>query len=98
MYLVVSKHAVSAVVLKNQKGVQRPIHYISKTLVDAKTQYLPLASSMDNCIPRLITIEVLSEPSIDQRVGILVVPTLGPSWMDPIIEFLSKVAKRSQRS
>ena len=34
MYLSVSEHAVSAMLLKDQ-GVQQPIYYISKTLVDA---------------------------------------------------------------
>ena len=41
MYLLVSKHAVSAVLLRDQ-GVQQPIYYISKTLVDVETRYLPL--------------------------------------------------------
>ena len=41
MYLSVSKHAISAVLLRDQ-GVQQPIYYISKTLVNAETRYLPL--------------------------------------------------------
>ena len=41
MYLSVSEHAMSAVLLKD-KGVQQPMYYISKTLVDAETRYLPL--------------------------------------------------------
>ena len=41
MYLSVSDHAVSAVLLRD-RGVQQPMYYISKTLVDAKTRYLPL--------------------------------------------------------
>ena len=41
MYLSVSEHAVSAVLLRDQV-VQQPIYYISKTLVDAETRYLPL--------------------------------------------------------
>ncbi|XP_023922202.1 uncharacterized protein LOC112033647 [Quercus suber] len=41
MYLAVSEHAVSAVLLRD-RGIQRPVYYISKTLVDAETRYLPL--------------------------------------------------------
>ena len=41
MYLSVSNHAVSAVLLRDQ-GVQQPVYYISKTLVDAEMRYLPL--------------------------------------------------------
>ncbi|XP_023914564.1 uncharacterized protein LOC112026112 [Quercus suber] len=41
MYLAVSDHAVSAVLLKD-RGIQQPVYYISKTLVDAEKRYLPL--------------------------------------------------------
>ena len=41
MYLSMSEHAVSAVLLRDQ-GVQQLIYYVSKTLVDAETRYLPL--------------------------------------------------------
>ena len=41
MHLSVSEHAVNAVLLRDQ-GVQQPIYYVSKTLVDIKTRYLPL--------------------------------------------------------
>ena len=42
MYLAVSEHAVSVVLLKNQEGAQRSIYYISKTLVNTEIGYLPL--------------------------------------------------------
>ena len=41
MYLSVSEHAMSAVLLSDW-GVQQLVYYISKTLVDAETRYLPL--------------------------------------------------------
>ena len=41
MYLSVFDHAVSVVLLRDQ-GVHHPVYYISKTLVDAETRYLPL--------------------------------------------------------
>ncbi|XP_075636724.1 uncharacterized protein LOC142608959 [Castanea sativa] len=41
MYLSVSEHAASAVLLRDN-GAQLPVYYISKMLVDAETKYLPL--------------------------------------------------------
>ncbi|XP_075655097.1 uncharacterized protein LOC142625301 [Castanea sativa] len=41
MYLSVSEHAASAVLLRDN-GAQLPVYYISKTLVDIETKYLPL--------------------------------------------------------
>ena len=41
MYLSVSEHAVNVILLRDQ-GVQQPINYINKTLVDDETRYLPL--------------------------------------------------------
>ena len=42
MYLAMTDHAMSAVLLKLDQGVQKPIFYVSKTLVEAETCYLPL--------------------------------------------------------
>ena len=41
MYLLVSEHAISVVLLRDQ-GVQTLVYYVSKTLVNAKMIYLPL--------------------------------------------------------
>ena len=41
MYLSVFDHTISVVLLRDQ-GVQQLVYYISKTLVDAETRYLPL--------------------------------------------------------
>lgn len=42
MYLVVSDHTFSLELIRQQEGIQRPVYYLSKTLMDAETQYLPL--------------------------------------------------------
>ena len=42
MYLAMTDHTVSAVLLKLDQGVQKPIFYVNKTLVEAETCYLPL--------------------------------------------------------
>ena len=41
MYLSISEHAINVVLMRDQ-GVQQLVHYISKTLVDVETRYLPL--------------------------------------------------------
>ncbi|XP_023929376.1 uncharacterized protein LOC112040718 [Quercus suber] len=41
MYLAVSEHAASAMLLRD-KRIQQLVYYISKTLVDAETRYLPI--------------------------------------------------------
>ena len=45
MYLSVSEHVVSVVLLRDQ-GVQQLVYYISKTLIDAEIRYLPLEKLM----------------------------------------------------
>ena len=42
MYLAVSDHTVSSVLLRHQEGIQRLVYYLSKTLVDVETWYLLL--------------------------------------------------------
>ena len=56
-----------------------------------------LASSIAEEIPRLIRVELVLEPSIKvagdagaARVEVTAITTLGPCWMNPIIDFLAK--------
>lgn len=56
-----------------------------------------LVSSIAEEIPRLIKVELVLEPSIKAagdvrtaRVGVTAIATLGPCWMDPIINFLAE--------
>lgn len=42
MYLAVFDHVVSSVLIRQHEGIQRPMYYLSKTLVDAENRYLPL--------------------------------------------------------
>lgn len=42
MYLAVSDHVVSVVLLRHRDGMQRLVYYLNKTLVDTETRYLPL--------------------------------------------------------
>lgn len=39
-------HAVSAILLRLDQGVQKPIFYVSKTLIEAKMHYLPLEKAV----------------------------------------------------
>ena len=49
-----------------------------------------LVSSSTEGIPRLIKVELVAEPSISAGVGVSLVATVKPCWMDPIIKFLAK--------
>ena len=42
LYLFVSEGAVSGALLRESEGVQRPIYFVSKTLLDAETRYLSM--------------------------------------------------------
>ncbi|XP_074326746.1 uncharacterized protein LOC141664689 [Apium graveolens] len=42
VYMFVTDHSVSGVLVKEHKGVQSPIYYVSKSLMDAETRYTSL--------------------------------------------------------
>ena len=41
-YLTVTDYAVSLVLVRNEDGVQMPVYYVSKSLQEAESRYLPL--------------------------------------------------------
>ena len=45
IYLAASDKAVSAAIVQNDSGEQRPVYYTSKTMNGAETRYLPLEKS-----------------------------------------------------
>ena len=45
-YLVVTKHAVSFVLVKNEDGIQRLVYHVSKSLQEVEMHYLPLEKAM----------------------------------------------------
>lgn len=48
-----------------------------------------LASSMDDCVLRLISVEVPKQSSIEQQFKVSVVSTPSPSWMDSIVAYIT---------
>lgn len=42
VYLSVTDHAISGVLVKEDKEIQSPVYYVRKSLVDAETRYLSL--------------------------------------------------------
>ncbi|KFK26613.1 hypothetical protein AALP_AA8G271600 [Arabis alpina] len=47
LYIAISETAVSAVLVREERGEQKPIFYVSKTLTDAETRY----PQLDNTFP-----------------------------------------------
>ncbi|XP_030959341.1 uncharacterized protein LOC115981328 [Quercus lobata] len=45
-YIAVASHAVSLVLIREDNGTQRPMYYVSKSLQEAKTGYLPLEKAI----------------------------------------------------
>ena len=57
IYLAVTDHAVSTVLLRLDQGFQKPIFYVSKTLMEEETWYLPLekvALAIIHAVQRLL--------------------------------------------
>ena len=46
VYLAIIDYAVSLVLVRNEDGIQRPVYYVSKSLQEAETCYLPLEKAV----------------------------------------------------
>ena len=46
MYLAATNHSVNAILIRLDLGIQNPIFYVSKNLVDVETHYLPLEKAV----------------------------------------------------
>ena len=42
IYLGVSQHALSTTLVRGEDGMQYPVYYVSKSLVDAETRCMPM--------------------------------------------------------
>ena len=79
------------------------VKYLQKNFESFDLQHIPrsgnthadslatLATSLDQSLPRMILVEDLGKPT-GERGKMIYVPhvRVGPTWMDPIIQFLSK--------
>ena len=45
-YLAVTNHTVSLILVRNEDEIQRPVYYVSKSLQEAETRYLPLEKAV----------------------------------------------------
>ena len=45
-YIVVALHAMSLVLIRVDSGIQRPVHYVNKSLHEAEVRYLPLEKAI----------------------------------------------------
>ena len=45
-YIVVASHAISLVLVRVDSGTQKPVYYVSKSLQEAVTHYLPLEKAI----------------------------------------------------
>ena len=46
VYLAVTDYAISLVLVRNESRVQRPVYYVSKSLYEVETRYLPLEKAV----------------------------------------------------
>ena len=45
-YIAVAPHAVSLVLIRDDKGIQKPVYYVNKSLHEAEVRYLPLEKAI----------------------------------------------------
>ena len=46
VYLAVTNYAISLVLVKSEDGIQRPVDYVSKSLQEVESRYLPFKKAV----------------------------------------------------
>ena len=82
-YLWVAKQVISQFITAKVVQVARGQNKHANSLAT-------LASSMTEDVPRIIKVELITQPSIDTATSVAVVSTSRPCWMGPIISFLAE--------
>ena len=88
---------------ERMRGYLTRVQHLQKNFESFDLQYIPrggnthvdslamLATSLAQNLPRIILVEDLGRPSVEKGKMIYILHVrVGPSWMDPIIQFLSK--------
>ncbi|XP_030928630.1 uncharacterized protein LOC115954818 [Quercus lobata] len=89
-YIAVAPHAVSLVLIREDNGIQRPVYYVSKSLQEAETRYLPLEKVLADLVaefaePTLEGKEVSVLLGADEKVISTVSPH-GHNWWKAYID------------
>ncbi|GKE96894.1 reverse transcriptase domain-containing protein [Tanacetum coccineum] len=89
MYLSATHGAISAVLLTDRDSVQTPVYFVSKALkeTDALSK---IASTSFAHLSKQVLVEILKNKSISEMEISTVIEEQDPTWMTPIIEFISK--------
>ncbi|XP_030949955.1 uncharacterized protein LOC115973854 [Quercus lobata] len=88
-YITVASHAVSLVLIREDNGTQRPVYYVSKSLQEAETRYLPLKKAI------LAVVQATRKlPHYFQVHTVVVLTQLPIKSVLRSADYISRIAKR----
>ncbi|KAK3007689.1 hypothetical protein RJ639_013729 [Escallonia herrerae] len=106
LYLSITEVAISAVLVREDDGVQKTIYYVSKALQDVETTYPKIDKIVDTLsrlafakitdVRRSVYLEFLNDRSINSQAEVGMIDQ-GPCWVDMIIKYLFKGKLPSER-